>query len=166
MAAVLLADMLRHFLSRLASCGGSRKEAGCMTPQQQAALGLLCETLINSMAAKASLNTAALLTLAACFPSHGLMASHVEQRENPGLGVQADHGNKAGKVKGQQIALRGDATTDKVMQNVREMATQTGTCEAASQSESAFLQTLRTELHEANSLLSQRLALPIHRASP
>ena len=61
MAAVLLTDMLRHFLSWLASCGGGGKVAGCMTPKQQAAIGLLCETLINSMAAKASLNTAALL---------------------------------------------------------------------------------------------------------
>ena len=61
MAAVLLADLLRHLLSRLASCGGSGKEAGCTTPQQQAAIGLLCETLINGLAAKASLNTAATL---------------------------------------------------------------------------------------------------------
>ena len=95
-----------------------------------------------------------------------MMPSHVEQRENPGLGVQGDQGNKAGGVHGQQTVLRSDATTGKMTQNARDMATQTGTCEAAIQSESAFLQTLRTELHEASSLLYESSPLPTHQASP
>ena len=80
--------------------------------------------------------------------------------------MQSNQSNKAGEVPGQQTTLRRNAAKEKIIQNARDMATQTGTCEAAIHSESAFLHTLRTELHEASSLLNRSSALPSRQASP